>query len=156
MRFGRQIGRVLAVIQIVLLIVIFVSVEAENNLVIHTQLSVLYILSIILLALSILCFLVTIYYFRQPITPNPFPLEKSTLRTNGIYSLVRHPMYLSAFLFIAGYVLYRSTYFTLLLCVPVMVFLLVKISWEEKFLSLKFEDYEQYRKRTKKIVPFIY
>jgi len=156
MSSGRRTGRVFASMQLILIIVILVSVEAEIKLVFHTQVPVLYFLSIVLLALSILCFLVTIYYFRQPITPNPFPLEKSSLRTNGIYSFIRHPMYLSAFLFIAGYVLYRSAYFTLLLCVPVIVFLLVKISWEEKFLSAKFEGYDEYKRRTKKIMPFIY
>jgi protein-S-isoprenylcysteine O-methyltransferase Ste14 len=156
MSTARYKGRVFVFIQFGLITAIVVSAELENNFLKHESILFLNIISILLIALSAVCLIAALYYFRQPITPNPYPMEKAALRTNGIYSLIRHPMYLSAILFLTGYTLYRSSYYTLLLCALSSVFILVKINWEEKYLGAKYKKYDDYRKMTKKLIPFIY
>jgi protein-S-isoprenylcysteine O-methyltransferase Ste14 len=152
----RRRGWAFVIIQVALIILIILSTQIENNLLNPETILFLHVLSIILMAASIICFAVTFYYFKQPITPSPVPLENIRLKTNGIYSVIRHPMYFSAILLLTGYILYRSAYYTLLLCLAVIIFLVTKIRYEEKLLSAHFAEYKEYQKRTKKLIPFVY
>jgi len=80
-----------------------------------------------------------------------------TLVTNGIYGVIRHPSYLGLLINSLGWSLaFRSgvgVFLTLLLIPP----LLARINAEENLLHSEFGDnYDAYRSRTSRLIPWIY
>ena len=80
-----------------------------------------------------------------------------TLVTNGIYGVIRHPSYLGLLINSLGCSLaFRSgvgVFLTLLLIPP----LLARINAEENLLHSEFGDnYDAYRSRTSRLIPWIY
>jgi len=79
------------------------------------------------------------------------------LITYGIYSYIRHPYYLGGILIGVGIQLSLSS----ILGLTVMFFPIMLVMWlipiEERMLIESFgEEYIEYMKRTKKILPFLY
>ena len=86
----------------------------------------------------------------------PEPKESAEFFTSGPYRWLRNPMYLSLLLFYAAqladqFSLARSLVYTLLLVV-----LLMKIFREEQLLADVFEGYNDYQKRTWRMIPFVF
>jgi protein-S-isoprenylcysteine O-methyltransferase Ste14 len=79
------------------------------------------------------------------------------LKTDGIYTHVRHPSYAGLILSTIGWTLiFRST-IGLVLNIPMLIVLLGRISDEEKFLEAEFgEEYRTYRQKTWRLLPFVY
>ena len=86
----------------------------------------------------------------------PTNKENGKLVTNGIYKVIRHPMYLSHFLILIPLLIDYYTLPRLLAFCLLMLTLLLKIQFEETHLIHHFNGYSNYQKRTKKIFPFIY
>lgn len=107
-------------------------------------------LSILLLAWSIM----TMRKSRLNILPDPH--TNAILISNGPYRFIRHPMYTAILLGSSGLLFSQFTWFRLLIVVALAIVLVVKLTWEEKMLSHKFENYKQYRKQTYRLIPFIY
>jgi len=86
------------------------------------------------------------------------PLVKTggQLVTSGIYGYIRHPMYLAQVVLIAPLVVDYFSWVRLGVILLLCVDLLVKIQFEEKLLIAHFEGYAAYRKKTWKVLPFIY
>lgn len=84
--------------------------------------------------------------------------EKHQLVTSGIYSVVRHPIYTSYLLLFFGHmVFFQSLWASLLLAVVCAVWFGTRIKIEESLLLSKFgEDYAQYMRQTKRLVPFLF
>jgi protein-S-isoprenylcysteine O-methyltransferase Ste14 len=80
------------------------------------------------------------------------------LVTCGPYSIVRHPSYLGAFLSITGgAVLLESLIGFIAGCLAMFTAYYVRISVEEKELTLHFGDkYRTYKSSTKRIIPFVW
>lgn len=80
------------------------------------------------------------------------------LKTDGIYSHIRHPSYLGIVLVLAGFSLtMNSLYSLILLNVPVFLAITYRIKVEEKFLLNEFGSrYEKYISVTRKLIPGIY
>lgn len=77
--------------------------------------------------------------------------------TNGPYKLIRNPMYSGLLLFFSANIIADFSFFSLAVFMILMLVFLTKISMEERFLSQKFGlQYEKYKKRTYRLVPFIY
>jgi protein-S-isoprenylcysteine O-methyltransferase Ste14 len=149
-------GRVFASVQFVLgFIIIFFSID-EYYQIGRTETLVVKIISICLLIACVLITVTAVLNFKQIITPNPVPRGKSALVTTGIYSVIRHPMYLGVITGLLGFSLYYSAYYTTLLNIPLIILFLFKIKFEERQLIEKFPDYLTYMKKTKKLIPFIY
>lgn len=83
--------------------------------------------------------------------------EKHELVTGGPYALIRHPIYSGLILMVLGVVLYFNT---LVLSVFFVIFFwgaYYKAKKEEKILMEYFSnDYLEYKKHTKYLVPFIF
>jgi protein-S-isoprenylcysteine O-methyltransferase Ste14 len=107
-------------------------------------------LSILLLAWSIM----TMRKSRLNILPDPH--TNAILISNGPYRFIRHPMYTAILLGSSGLLFSQFTWFRLLIVLALAIVLVVKLTWEEKMLSHKFENYKQYRKQTYRLIPFIY
>jgi protein-S-isoprenylcysteine O-methyltransferase Ste14 len=86
----------------------------------------------------------------------PEPIDGCRLITSGPYRFIRHPMYSSLLLMMAGIVLYNAHWLNALGFVLVLFAVLGKISAEEHYLGNAFTEYPGYRARTKRLVPFVY
>jgi protein-S-isoprenylcysteine O-methyltransferase Ste14 len=90
------------------------------------------------------------------LTPFPQPLPGSVLRTGGAYAWVRHPLY-SGLLFVAtGWSLHSLSPIGLLFDLALAVFFDRKAAREEIWLAGKFPEYPAYRRRVKKLIPWLY
>lgn len=86
----------------------------------------------------------------------PTPVKNGKLRIYGPYKVIRHPMYTSILIFSFPLLINSFSLWRLLIFVILLLSLLMKINFEEKNLLKQFLNYEEYRKETKKIFPFIY
>ena len=84
-------------------------------------------------------------------------VEGHTLVKHGLYRRVRHPAYFGSILLDSGLPLLLNSIFGLLLMQLTSFGLLFRIRIEEDMLiSESGDEYREYMKRTKKIIPFIY
>jgi protein-S-isoprenylcysteine O-methyltransferase Ste14/rhodanese-related sulfurtransferase len=84
------------------------------------------------------------------------PRRSGTLVTSGIYSKVRHPMYIGVILMFLGYLLFFGSLVSVPLWLAFTVLYIVKSVKEEQILADRFPDYDEYRKRTWKFMPYVY
>jgi len=80
------------------------------------------------------------------------------LKTDGFFRYVRHPSYLAALISFFGFGLSLNNWFSLgVLFVPVFIAFMVRIGVEENVLIGQFgSEYLNYKKRTSRIIPFVY
>jgi protein-S-isoprenylcysteine O-methyltransferase Ste14 len=79
------------------------------------------------------------------------------LVTDGVYGVVRHPSYLGTLLAIAGWALLFRSAVGLLLVAGSVRLAVARIAAEEDLLASHFGDeYAEYRRRTWRLVPFLY
>lgn len=78
-----------------------------------------------------------------------------TLNTRGIYSVVRHPLYLGNFFMWLGIIMYVGSIWFTLLCVLLFWIYYERIMFaEEQYLKDKFgKDYKKWSKETPAIIP---
>jgi protein-S-isoprenylcysteine O-methyltransferase Ste14 len=92
----------------------------------------------------------------RQLTPFPRPVDDGALRQDGVYGLVRHPMYGGALLLMLGWVLLSSP----LALVPLgaaAVFLDAKRRREEAWLSDEYAGYADYRRNVRRpFIPFVW
>jgi protein-S-isoprenylcysteine O-methyltransferase Ste14 len=90
-------------------------------------------------------------------SPKLRTLQNHRLVDYGIYKHVRHPAYLGTLLFSIGIPLIFSSLYGFLLMLALFPCYLYRIKFEERMLLEKLGDeYREYTKKTKKIIPLIY
>jgi protein-S-isoprenylcysteine O-methyltransferase Ste14 len=90
------------------------------------------------------------------LTAMPAPLEGETLRTGGIYALVRHPIYGGLIVVALGFSLV-TTPWALVPSAAVAVVLDLKRRVEEDFLTATYADYPDYRRAVRRaLVPYVW
>lgn len=92
--------------------------------------------------------------FGRGVTPSPMPSDKAQLRTRGPYRWIRHPMYTGVILLMAGSALGRRSWIAAAMWVMLVVFLLVKMRWEERRLVEAYPGYDSYREAVPALIPF--
>jgi len=76
---------------------------------------------------------------------------------DGLYQHIRHPIYLGETLRNLGIVIVLTSVFGLFFVAVATILLLFRIEIEERMLIETFgEDYREYRKNTRKIIPYVY
>ena len=91
---------------------------------------------------------------RFNITPDVH--ENSRMVTRGPYKYIRHPMYASVLLITLAWLLNYFTIFRFAIWIALFIDLLLKIRFEEKLLSDHYEQYQDYRRKTKRLIPRIF
>jgi len=84
-------------------------------------------------------------------------LPNQKLIKHGIYKHVRHPISLAVIVYDTGIPLFFSSLYGSFIMLGLIPLILYRIKIEEKMLIQKFGDeYREYMKKTKKLIPFIY
>jgi len=82
--------------------------------------------------------------------------EEQNLITAGVYSLIRHPLYLSGLLILAGTNIYFGSSWAWFGVLLALIVILIRVPIEERQLVGRFcQEYMAYQKRTKAILPWI-
>jgi len=86
----------------------------------------------------------------------PQPLKEATLITSGPYAIIRHPMYTSIISAITPLIIshWDAARFTLLMFLYLN--LILKLLFEESLLRSHFDRYEEYMKRSWRIIPKVF
>ncbi len=90
------------------------------------------------------------------LTPLPRPKEDATLIVTGAYRLVRHPIYSGVTFMAFGWGLWLHSWLTIAYALLFFAFFDIKSRHEELWLEEKFPEYAAYRKRVRKLIPFVY
>jgi protein-S-isoprenylcysteine O-methyltransferase Ste14 len=115
------------------------------------------VISIVLLAASVLLVAWAIIAMRQSkFRISPVPATVAVLITNGPYKYIRHPMYTAIVLGAAGLLTCYFSWLRLGMSVVLAIMLIIKLFWEEKMLAEKFSGYTNYKKKTRRLLPFVF
>jgi protein-S-isoprenylcysteine O-methyltransferase Ste14 len=83
----------------------------------------------------------------------PLPLPDEPLKTDGLYGLVRHPLYLFSLLVIWPVPVMREAYFGA--CLGITLYFIVGSFYEERRLLAAFgQQYADYQQRVPRLIPF--
>ncbi len=81
---------------------------------------------------------------------------KRSVKTKGMYRIVRHPMYASYIFLLFGYILFNASIVNVFLLMMAFLFMYLRIEQEEKHL-LQDSLYLAFTKKTKwRLIPFVY
>jgi protein-S-isoprenylcysteine O-methyltransferase Ste14 len=86
----------------------------------------------------------------------PYPRDGGTVLFSGPYRIVRHPIYSGALFMAFGWALWRSGWLTFVYAALLFLLFDAKARLEERWLVEKFPSYAEYRRRVRKLVPFLY
>ncbi len=95
-------------------------------------------------------------HLGKNLTPLPCPKENATLIVTGAYRLVRHPIYSGITFMAFGWALWLHNWLTIGYALLLFAFFDIKSRREERMLVEKFPEYAAYRKRVRKLIPFVY
>ncbi len=82
--------------------------------------------------------------------------SKGKLVTNGPYHWLRHPIYASLIYFFSTCIISYPFIETIVAVILIWLGLFTRMLIEEKFLLKTYEEYSEYSKRTKRVIPFIF
>ena len=94
--------------------------------------------------------------FRSALTPYPQPTARARLAVDGVYGLMRHPIYAGVLLATLGWSLLWLSVAGVAYTVALAVFLDRKAAGEERRLRARFPSYAAYARRVRRFIPGIY
>jgi len=130
----RLIGWVLVGAQ-ALLLILFVLLPKRRRL--FAPPDFLDVLGIILMVGGIALVIISLVSLGAALTPTPVPQESAALRTKGIYSVVRHPVYSGILVAALGFTLAVGSIWQVVMWVALAVFFYAKAFWEDRLLAEK-------------------
>lgn len=90
------------------------------------------------------------------LTPLPYPKPDGELVQTGVYGSVRHPLYGGLTIAAFSWALYLISLSHLVGAIAFFLFFNAKASREEVWLSQKYPAYQDYQKRAKRLIPWVY
>jgi protein-S-isoprenylcysteine O-methyltransferase Ste14 len=114
------------------------------------------VLGLLLAVLGVFLVVLGVLSLGKSFTPLPRPRARTRLRQNGIFRLVRHPVYGGTILLALGWSLADAP-LGLIPTALLAVLIDLKARREETWLSERFPEYALYRARTpRRFVPWLY
>ncbi len=84
------------------------------------------------------------------------PRETNVRSQKGLYRYIRHPIYLGVMIAMLAFLLNNPTIQMGLTYFLLMLFTNIRADLEEGMLEEKYPEYTEYKKSTKRYIPFIY
>ncbi len=81
------------------------------------------------------------------------PTAQASLRTDGLYRFVRHPIYTGVLLLSCGIAATAGTVLDLIVAGALITLLSIKARFEERLLAQRFPEYAAYAKVTPRFLP---
>lgn len=118
----------------------------------------IYYAGALLIALGIILRLLIIKNLGKYFTVDVTIKQDHKIKKDGFYRLIRHPSYATSLLTFLGFGLYLNNWLSLIAAfIPVFFAFSYRILIEEKALTEQFgQEYIDYKKKTNKLIPFIY
>ena len=151
--FARGGGWVLAQIPLLLLMIF---VPQWTGLAGWRSAAVLQWTGLLLMVAGILLVALAVGALGRGLTPFPRPPPRARLHQRGAYGVVRHPIYTGIVLAAIGWSLLWGSAVGIVLALALGVFFDHKATREEAWLQRKFKPYRAYRRRVKKLIPWVY
>ena len=142
-----QKGKRLVFLQFALIIVLAIFPDSVN------VSSALNIGGTVLIAIGLVLLFAGFRGLGKSLTANPVPNADGVLVTTGIYSIVRHPIYLGLLIITLGLVVSSGVWAQIIVWIALVVLLVYKMRWEEVLLSAKYKGYAEYMAKVPAIVP---
>ena len=130
----RLIGWVLVGVQALLLILLVLLPKRRS---LFAPPDFLDVLGIILMVGGLALVIVSLVSLGAALTPTPVPQESAALRTKGVYSLVRHPVYSGILVAALGFTLAVGSIRQVMMWVALAVFSYATAFWEDRLLAEK-------------------
>lgn len=130
----RLIGWALVGVQ-ALLLILFLALPKRRSL--FAPLDFVDVLGILLMIAGLALTLIALVSLGAALTPTPVPQESAALRTGGIYSVVRHPVYAGILVAALGFTLAVGSIWQVVLWVALATFFYAKAFWEDRLLVEK-------------------
>ena len=140
-------GKKLVFLQFALIIVL--ALFPDNNKV-DPRLS---IVGTVMLAIGLAVLFAGFMGLGKSLTANPVPNQDGVLVTKGIYSIVRHPIYLGLLSITLGLVVSSGVWAQIIVWIALAVLLVYKMRWEEVLLTAKYKGYAQYMTKVPAVIP---
>lgn len=93
---------------------------------------------------------------KSKINIAPQPRKGAILVQSGPYKVIRHPMYTSIIIAVTPLIISHWDLDMFIFLMFLYVNLILKLRFEEKLLLNFFPSYKEYKKKTWKIIPFLY
>jgi protein-S-isoprenylcysteine O-methyltransferase Ste14 len=90
------------------------------------------------------------------LTALPYPAADAILQEAGPYRVVRHPMYSGGILAALGWALFSRSELRLVEVGFLILLFDLKARREERWLIERFPAYADYRRRVRRLIPFLY
>ncbi len=112
----------------------------------------------VLVVIGLIIRIISIMTLKQFFTYSVAKVEDHKLIETGLYKNIRHPGYLGQLMIFLGISTSISNWLSILLMmIPVAIGYIYRINVEEKFMIEQLgENYLDYQKRTRRIIPLIY
>jgi len=140
-------GKKLVFLQFALIIVL--ALFPDNNKV-DPRLS---IVGTVMLAIGLAVLFAGFMGLGKSLTANPVPNQDGVLVTKGIYSIVRHPIYLGLLSITLGLVVSSGVWAQIIVWIALAVLLVYKMRWEEVLLTAKYKGYAEYMSKVPAVIP---
>ena len=142
-----QKGRMLVFLQFALIIILAMYPDST------TVDSRINILGTVFVAIGLILLFGGFRGLGKSLTANPVPNQDGVLVTKGIYSVVRHPIYLGLLIITFGLVVSSGVWGQIIVWVALAMLLVYKMRWEEVLLTAKYKDYAEYMTKVPAIIP---
>ena len=140
-------GKKLVFIQFALIIVLALFPDNNN---VDPRLS---IVGTVMLAIGLALLFAGFMGLGKSLTANPVPNQDGVLVTKGIYSIVRHPIYVGLLGITLGLVVSSGVWAQIIVWIALAVLLTYKMRWEEVLLTAKYKGYAEYMTKVPAIIP---
>ena len=109
----------------------------------------------LLLMVSILIFMKSKRDLAQAFYPYPEPKTGAPFISSGIYSRVRHPMYLAFLVGSLGFVLIKQSVLPIVSTILLTLILNIKYRFEDRLLRARWSEAKDYQKSVRALIPLM-